>query len=79
VEVPILERLRGPARGWIIASWSLSAIFFILLAYNYFVLRSLFPPRWLTVILALDLVAGAASQLMVFRQEHESKSNALRL
>jgi hypothetical protein len=65
----VIERLYGPARGWVVASWAFSAIFFVLLAYDVFSGQLLDPPRWLVAAMAVTVIAGAVTQYVALRRE----------
>ncbi|GLY74149.1 hypothetical protein [Actinoallomurus iriomotensis] len=70
----MIERLYGPARGWVVASWACSAVFFVLLAYDVFSGRLLAPPRWLIAAMAVTLIAGAGTQSVALRRERRRRS-----
>jgi hypothetical protein len=63
------ERLYGPARVWVVLSWSCSAAFFVLLAYDLISGSLTSPPRWLVLAMALTLMAGAVTQYAALRRE----------
>ncbi|MFB9836762.1 hypothetical protein [Actinoallomurus acaciae] len=70
----MIERLYGPARGWVMASWACSAVFFVLLAYDVFAGRLLAPPRWLVAAMAATLIVGAVTQYLALRRERRGRS-----